>query len=120
MKPELTKYELTEIEIKVLNHLETGHNNAISLKNLCLRTGEKERQIRLAIESLRNQGYIILFFPTLPQGYGMAETEVDVTEFIDYMRERVKSECIIIRSIKVAAKKKFMHEFGQLPLGFMG
>jgi biotin operon repressor len=116
MKPSMTNDEQTELEIRVLNHLEVGHNNAISLKNLCLKTGIKERKIRMVIESLRHEGYLVLFCPDIPMGYCLAATKQEVDIFMEYMRSRIIAECLILRNIKVAARKKFSHEFGQLPL----
>ena len=116
MKPELSETELTELEIRVLSHLEVGHNNTISLRNLTLRSGTSERKVRLAIESLRHQGYLIIFWPTIPQGYCIAETQEEVDIFKDYMLHRIKNECWILRDIRVAAKRKFSREFGQMKL----
>ncbi len=116
MKPEISEEQLTELEIRVLNHLEYGHNNAISLKNLCLRTGISERKIRLAIERLRHEGYLIVFNPGVPQGYCLANTQEEVDTFILYMRQRIINECWILRDLKLAACKKFNRELGQIKL----
>jgi hypothetical protein len=133
MKPELSEYELTELEIRVLNILLIGHRNAIGLKELCKRLVQKDdRKVRIAIEQLRNQGYLVLFAQreivyipdhtgkliktVLPSGYFIAETMQETAEFIEYMRSRVIAECKIMRSIKIAAFKKYSLQFGQLPL----
>jgi hypothetical protein len=125
---DISKYELNELEIKVIQNISVGHKNAIGLSELCKKINGNERKIRLAIESLRNQGYLILFgqklkiksineeFITVPSGYYFAETQEDVEEFINYMRSRIIAECLILRNIKLAATKKFTRQFGQLPL----
>jgi hypothetical protein len=118
------KIELTEIQIKILNLLRIGHKNAIGLKDLCMRTNENERKIRLAIEALRNEslnakgdsGYLILISGKPPYGYFLAETKEEVEECMEYFRSRVRNEYHTYRSIIFAAKKKFSKSFGQLPL----
>ncbi len=132
-KPKIEKYELTELEIKILNILQRGHKNAIGLKDLCLRMGEKEdRKVRLAIESLRLQQYIILYgqkekiyIPDhtgkliktiLPSGYYLDETEQEVNEFLEYMLSRIKAECRIRHHLKQAKIKKYSHQFGQIKM----
>ncbi len=135
-KPTLTKEQLTNLEINVLNLLSRGHSNAISLKDLCKRTNKNERCLRMAIESLRLQGYLILFAQkekiyipdhagklvksVLPCGYFLAETMQEVEEFLAYMKSRIVAECKIRWSIKVASKKYFEHQFGQLGLELRG
>lgn len=135
MKPELTQIELNELEIKVLNILQRGHKNAMSLRDLVLRTSSNERKLRLAIETLRLQGYLILFAQKekiyipdhkrklvkfiLPSGYFLAETIDEVEAFRAYMKSRVIAECKIMWAMKVASKKYFEKQFGQIPL-FMG
>lgn len=115
MKPTLTKEQLTEIEIRVLNHLEYGHNNAMSLKNLCLRTGIKERKLRMAIESLRRQGWAILIPFKKPWGYFLATDQKELDDYVHYMRSRLVQEYKTFRIVRKATIKKFDKTI-QLPL----
>ena len=115
MKPQLTKEQLTEIEIRVLNHLEYGHNNAMSLKNLCLRTGIKERKLRMAIESLRRQGWSVLIPPSAPFGYFLAENQQELDEYIAYMKHRIIEEYKTYRIVRKTTIKRFDKTI-QLPL----
>lgn len=116
MKPKLTKEALTNIEILVLEHLKIGHKNATSLRELVNRTSINERKLRMAIESLRLQGYDVIFFSDAPMGYGFSETEQDVSNFIDYMRSRIINECRIMRALKTARFNKYHKTVGQLKL----
>lgn len=115
-KPTLTKDALTELEISVLNHLKIGHDNTISLKELSQRIGVNERKLRMTIEALRNEGYLVVFFPSKPEGYGIAETQEEARVFIEYMRSRIISECKILRSVKQASFKRFTKTVGQLKM----
>jgi len=130
----IVEYVRTELEIKVLNSLQNGHANAIGLKDLCKLLNQKEnRKVRLAIEDLRHQGYLILFGQkekvykiingknvdtkqVLPSGYYLATTQEEAQEFIAYMRSRIIAECLIMKDIRLAMIKKFTKQFGQLPL----
>lgn len=115
-KPEILKEELTEMQIRILNALKIGHANATPLRELCRKTEISERKLRMAIEVLRNEGFLIVFFPSKPEGYGIAETPDEATTFIEYMRSRIKNECKIMRSIKQASFKRFTHQVGQLQM----
>ncbi|MFA5299753.1 MAG: hypothetical protein WC389_16330 [Lutibacter sp.] len=114
-KPSLTKEELTEIEIKVLNHLGYGHKNANSLKNLCLLTGIKERKLRMAIESLRRQGWSVLIPPKSPFGYFLAENQQELDAYVAYMKHRLIEEYKTYRIVRKTTIKKFDKTI-QLPL----
>jgi len=114
-KPEISKDELTELEIKILNHLEVGHNNAIPLKNLCLKTGTSERKIRLGIEQLRREGWCVLIPGSAPFGYFLAENQAELDEYIAYMRSRLIEEYRTYRIVKNATIRKFRKTV-QLPL----
>jgi biotin operon repressor len=118
LKPEISKEQLTELEIRVLNHLEYGHNNAISLKNLCLRTKMPERKIRKVIEALRREQWAILIHPSPPWGYFLAATKEELEEYNNYMRHRLIEEYRTYKIVKNATIKKF-DRVTQLPL-FMG
>lgn len=130
------EYQKTELEIKVYNTLSInrGHSNAIGLKEMCKRLQIKEeRKVRLAIESLRHQHYLIIFLPqekvykiingkqvptgeVLPAGYFLPASKEEVFKFLEYMRSRIKAECIILRDIRLAMNQNFNKEFGQLPM----
>jgi len=121
------KIALTNLQARIIEHLCNGHKNAVGLKDLCKLTSTNERKLRLAIEALRNEGYLLVFgqklrvkedgkWIVLPAGYFFAATQQEANEFITYMRSRVIDECLIMRSIRLAAKKKFQREFGQIPL----
>lgn len=115
MKPQLTKEQLTDIEIKVLNNLGQGHKNANSLKNLCLRTEIKERKLRMAIESLRRQGWAILIPFKKPWGYFLAADQKELDDYVHYMRSRLIEEYRTFRIVRKATIKKFDKTI-QLPL----
>lgn len=115
MKPEISQTELTELEIRVLSHLGIGHNNAVLLKNLCLLTGTNERKIRIAIESLRRQGWAIIIPGTPPWGYFLAETQEELDDYVSYMRSRIIEEYRTFRIVRKATIKKF-DKTVQLPL----
>jgi hypothetical protein len=110
-----SKIALIEIEIKVLNHLDYGHLKAMKLKDLCLRTGEKERKIRIAIESLRRQGWAILIPCEKPFGYFLAENQTELDSYINYMRHRMVEEYHTFRIVKKATLRKFDKAM-QIPL----
>jgi hypothetical protein len=124
------KIELTNLQARILEILQIGHKNAIGLKDLCKRLNGDDRKVRLAIEALRNEGYLVLFGQkqkskddkgnkiVLPSGYYIGKTFNESMEFYNYMKSRVIEECHIMRSIKLATHKKFEHTFGQLPLFF--
>jgi hypothetical protein len=128
MKPKMTQLETISLQANILEKLRIGHKNAIGLKDLCKKLDANERKLRLAIEALRNEGYLILFGQKtktkdtagnkiiLPNGYYLCETPQEAIEFYEYMKSRVIEECKIMRSIKLAAHKKFNKTFGQLPL----
>lgn len=128
MKPKLAPLESLTLQATILEKLGIGHRNAIGLKDLCKRTGANERKLRLAIESLRLQGYIVLFAQKeitkdtkgnkiiFPSGYFIGETREESEEFYQYMKSRVICECLVMRSIKLATRKKFEKTVGQLSL----
>jgi hypothetical protein len=115
-KPSLTKDEKTELQISIINHLKVGHKNATPLKELSARIGVNERKIRLAIESLRLEGYDLIFFPDSPTGYGFSETEDEIQVFYEYLKSRVINECRVMRAIKTAKFNKYHKTVGQLKL----
>lgn len=110
------KIELTQIQAKILEVLQIGHDNAIRREDLQKRIGVNERKMRDVIESLRREGYIILVSSNQPWGYYIGQTQEEVDEYINYMRSRIIDEYHVYRSVKNAAKKKFQHEFGQIPM----
>jgi hypothetical protein len=115
-KPTITKYELTELEISVLNHLKTGHDKATPLREFCLKTGIHERKLRMAIESLRRQGWAVLIPASKPFGYFLAQDRAELDEYTNYMRHRLIEEYHTYKSVKKATLTKINKEFGQLPL----
>lgn len=119
LEPKLStiqKVELTQLQARILELLQVGKENAIKLNDLQKRMGISERKLRMTIESLRNEGYLILVPSSPPWGYYLAQTQDEVDEFINYMRSRVIDECLIMRSMKIGAKKKFSKQYGQLEL----
>jgi biotin operon repressor len=110
------KIELTTIQAKILEVLGVGKENATRLDDLQKRLGISERKIRIAIEAMRNEGYLILVPSSPPWGYFLAQSQDEVQEFINYFRSRVIDECKIMRSIKLASQKKFTHQFGQIKM----
>lgn len=108
------KIELTNLQAKILEVLQIGHENAIGKSDLQKRIGVDERKLREIIESLRLEGYLILIGKREPYGYFMARTQDEVNDCIDYFRSRVKNEYHTYKSLRIAAKKKFAHEFGQI------
>jgi hypothetical protein len=110
------KIALTAIEAHILEVLPIGHDNAILLRNLKARVGIPERQLRLVIEKLRNEGWLVLVSGQPPYGYYYCKDRSEAQEFIEYMRSRVIQECRIMRSNKVASFKKFSKQFGQISM----
>jgi biotin operon repressor len=100
------------LSTKVLELLQNGKDNAIFRRDLCKKLNKKEREVRLAIEELRHEGWQIV---TSGQGYFIAETNEELQEFIDYMRSRIREECIMLREVRLATKRKITKEV-QLPL----
>jgi biotin operon repressor len=99
--------EEVPLSTKVLELLQNGKLNAIFRKDLCKRLDKDERKIRLAIESLRDEGWQIV---TSGQGYYIAENNTELQEFVDYMRSRIKEECIMLRKVRLATKRKITKE----------
>jgi biotin operon repressor len=116
MTPDIPKEELTEMEIKILNHLEQGHNKAISLRNLALRTGMSERKVRMTIEQLRREQWAILIPASAPFGYFLAQNQEELSSYIHYMKSRMIEEYKTYRIVKNATIRKFQKTV-QLPLG---
>lgn len=106
----------TPLPTKVLELLQNGKENAIFRRDLCNRLNENERAIRFAIEELRHEGWQII---TSGQGYYIARSNEELQEFITYMRSRIREECIMLREVRLATKRKIEKEV-QLPLLLKG
>ncbi len=107
----------TLLQTRILEKLEIGHDNALPLKELCKRLDTRnERKVRLAIEDMRHDGYLILVAPDPPFGYFLCETQNEFDAFHSYIRSRIIDEALILRDLKLAAKKKFQQQYGQLPM----
>jgi hypothetical protein len=109
------KIELTELQIRVLTHLELGHEHAISLRNLCLRSGISERKIRMTIESLRREKWAVLIPQKAPFGYFLASSKTELEEYSHYMKSRLINE---YRTYKIVRKATIMNfnKVTQLPM----
>jgi hypothetical protein len=104
MKPEVTKDELTEIEIKILQNLDYGFSTAILLKTLCQKTGIRdERKVRLAIESLRGKLWPILSGDT---GYFICNNKEERDSFYAYHRKELITRYHMVKRVLKACDEK--------------
>jgi hypothetical protein len=110
------KLALTTMQASVLEKLGKGHENAMLLSDLVKRTAISERKLRMVIESLRHERYLILINGKKPFGYFICQTWQEYLDFKAYFTSRIIDECLILRDIKLGAKQKFSHEYGQLKL----
>lgn len=102
--------------IRILEKLGAGHENALPLKELCRKLDTRnERKVRLAIESLRHEGYPIVIAPEKPFGYFMVNNKQELDDFIKYFRSRIIGECLILAKVKKSGLSKLQKNV-QLPL----
>lgn len=107
---------MTELEGLVLGELKPGHSNAIPGRILASRLLYKnDREVRLAIRSLIEQGHPILSSVKPPMGYFIAETQEEIKEYQEVLQSRILEDARRKRDIKLAGRR--LLQPGQLPLG---
>lgn len=81
----------------ILSILQKGEKNAIHLHELCKRSGLGNREARLAIESLRREGVVII---SNGRGYYFPETIEEIRRYINQESKRAKSIFYTLKSAR--------------------
>lgn len=73
---------------EILDYIPYGRENAISRESLARITGMSDRQVRKAIEGLREDGEVILS-SSHSKGYWRSDDEADISAYIAENRHRI-------------------------------
>ena len=110
----LNEYIKTDLQIKVLNALQIGKKNAIKMRELKQIINVKaDRKIRLAINELRLQKYLVLSSST--DGYWLAVDFGEYLEWDNFMTSYIADLSHTKTIVKQGAMEKYKDKF-QLPL----
>ncbi len=97
--------ERTELQIKILNVLNKGQDNAIKMRELKAMLGPfNERVIRQAISDLRLQKYLVL---SSSRGYWFAESFDEYRQFADFMYSYIGDISHMTRVMGDGASERF-------------
>lgn len=81
----------------ILAAIGTGEDNAVHTKDLQLRTGLSERELRKTIETLRREGHVIV---SCDRGYYYPGTAAEVKRHIKKEDKRARSIMFTLRSAR--------------------
>ena len=110
----LNEYIKTDLQIQVLNALQIGKQNAIKMRELKQIINVKaDRKIRLAINELRLQKYLVLSSST--DGYWLAADFGEYMEWDNFMTSYIADLSHTKTIVKQGALEKYKDKF-QLPL----
>lgn len=97
---------LTKEEQKVLSCIPTGHENAITAKDISRLTGMSDRDVRSVIQGLIFDGYAIGSSVSGNRGYFKIESKEDFNVAIKHLKPRAINIFRRIKALeKVAAEK---------------
>jgi len=87
---------------------------SLSRPDLCMSLGCSDRVLRAAVAELRKAGHLVVVAPE--GGYRIARNPVEVSRFVDALRQRIESLEAVIGTMERVAGERF-GEAGQLGLG---
>lgn len=82
----------------IIGSIHTGEDNAVSLAELCKRTNEGERAVRLCIEDMRRKGAVIC---SSNKGYYLPSCTDELRRYVHAEQARSRS---IKRTLRAAEK----------------
>lgn len=100
-----TQVKDTILQAKIIEALRTGEQNAVKMRELKQLLGPfNDRRIRLAINDLRLQKYLIL---SSSRGYWFAESFQEYKSFADYMYSYIGDISHMTRVMGMGAGERF-------------
>ncbi|WP_022762616.1 hypothetical protein [Butyrivibrio sp. AD3002] len=102
-----------EIKSLLLALLPKGHQNPVAGRVIDETLDLKERERKLVIEQLRNDGILVL---ADENGYYLASNIEEIKKFVAKVNKRVKSEIRTIQTAKAVIKEAETRGAGQLSL----
>lgn len=109
----VTQVKDVELQIRVMNALQIGERNAVKMKDLKqMLSPFNDRRIRLAINDLRLQKYLIL---SSSRGYWFAESYEEFQDWDNYMTSYIADLSHVKTVVRQGALERYKDKF-QLPL----
>lgn len=96
--------DMTGNEIRVYQHLASGKKNKRTRAFLVAKTGMSDREVRRAVHSLRNKGYLICSCVEKPGGYWLCNNIDDLKSFIADLEIQREGFSKAIRDMKKLLK----------------
>ena len=101
----VTQLKDTLLQSKIIEVLQNGERNAVKMRELKQLLGPfNDRRIRLAINDLRLQKYLIL---SSSRGYWLAESWEEYKSFADYMYSYIGDISHMTKVMGLGAGEKF-------------
>lgn len=109
----VTQLKDTLLQSKIIEVLQNGERNAVKMRELKQLLGPfNDRRIRLAINDLRLQKYLIL---SSSRGYWLAESWEEFKSWDDYMTSYIADLSHVKKRVQEGALERYKDKF-QLPL----
>ena len=108
-----TQVKDTILQAKIIEALRTGEQNAVKMRELKQLLGPfNDRRIRLAINDLRLQKYLIL---SSSRGYWFAESYEEFKSWDEYMTSYIADLSHVKKRVQEGALERYKDKF-QLPM----